>query len=226
MRKKNEPIIQAIRRQLGNENEVEMVNKEWPLVGDFQVTIRLRKVNQYGAIVIDEMGYVQQNQMEMEVFFTLLAKSSERSSMLTASNLPFSKWEKVFKGPITASAAVDRFVNHSIILNFTIPGYGLEQVNKSENNKEKPMSKISNLKHHNELDGECGDQRWTKQEIEECVTFVRLELYNRAMPCGPKSVQERLTEFYHVKQTPSERKISRILARHGLNHGRTGIYEE
>jgi hypothetical protein len=65
MRKKNEPIIQAIRRQLGNGNEVEMVNKEWAPVGDFQVTIWLRKVNPYDAIVIGETGYLQQNQMEM-----------------------------------------------------------------------------------------------------------------------------------------------------------------
>jgi hypothetical protein len=87
------------------------------------------------------------------------------------------------------------------------------------------MRKIRDLKHHSEPDEEGGDQRRTKQEIEECVTFVRLELYNRAMPCGPKSVQERLKEFYHVKQTPSERRISRILARHGLTNGRTGFYQ-
>ncbi len=164
--------------------------------------------------------------MEMEVFLTLLAKSREKSSMLIASNLSFSKWEKVFRGPITTSAAVDRFVNHSIILDFTIPGYGVEQANKVENNKEKPMRKISDLKHHNEPDAESGDAKRTKEEIEECVTFVRLELYNRAMPCGPKSVQERLKVFYHDKQTPSERTIARILARHGLTHGRTGFYEE
>ncbi len=88
------------------------------------------------------------------------------------------------------------------------------------------MRKISELNHHNELDDGCGDDRRTKEEIEEFVTFVRLELYNRAMPCGPKSVQERLKVFYHDKQTPSERTISRILARHGLTHGRTGFYEE
>ncbi len=88
------------------------------------------------------------------------------------------------------------------------------------------MSKISDLKYHNEPDEEGCDQRRTKQEIEEFVTFVRLELYNRAMPCGPKSVQERLKVFYNDKQTPSERTISRILARHGLTNGRTGFYEE
>jgi hypothetical protein len=61
--------------------------------------------------------------------------------------------------------------------------------------KEKPMMKIRDSKHHNEPYEGAVDQRWTKQEIEECVTSVRLELYNRAMPCGPKSVQEKLKAY-------------------------------
>lgn len=69
-----------------------------------------------------------------------------------------------------------------------------------------------------------GDQKRTRQQIKECVTFVRLELYNRDMHCGPKAVQKRLRSFYHVKTLPSERTIARILARHGLTHSRTGFY--
>lgn len=68
-------------------------------------------------------------------------------------------------------------------------------------------------------------QEWTKQEIEEAVTFVRLELYNQDLPCGPKSIRSRLDEFYHLKPLPSERTIARLLSRHGLTHRRTGFYE-
>jgi len=68
-------------------------------------------------------------------------------------------------------------------------------------------------------------QERTKQEIEEAVTFVRLELYNRDLPCGPKPLRKRLQEFYHIEPLPSERTIARILSRHGLTHRRTGIYE-
>ena len=79
-----------------------------------------------------------------------------------------------------------------------------------------------NLKHQNEPYHGFFNQGRTKQEIEECVVFVRLELYNRAMPCGPKAIQEKLNA-YHVKPLPSERTISRIMARHGLTHDRTGF---
>src|SRR5437588_5187517 len=56
------------------------------------------------------MGYVQQSREEMEVVFTLLSERYERGSVLLTSNLPFSKWEQIFKDPMTAAAAVDRLV--------------------------------------------------------------------------------------------------------------------
>lgn len=65
----------------------------------------------------------------------------------------------------------------------------------------------------------------TKEEVEECVVIVRLELYNRNLHCGPKAIKKRLDEFYHIKPLPSERTIARILARNGLTHRRTGWYE-
>jgi hypothetical protein len=68
-------------------------------------------------------------------------------------------------------------------------------------------------------------QEWTKQQIEEAVTFVRLELYNRDLPCGPKPLRKRLQEFYRIKPLPSERTIARLLSKNGLTNGRTGIYE-
>ena len=86
------------------------------------------------------------------------------------------------------------------------------------------MKTTNDLKNKDDWYQAVGDQTRSKQEIEQCVIFVRLELYNRDMPCGPKAVKERLRTFYHVKPLPSERTIARILSRNGLTHGRTGFY--
>jgi hypothetical protein len=69
------------------------------------------------------------------------------------------------------------------------------------------------------------NSEWTKQEIEEAVIFVRLELYNRDLPCSPAPIRKRLQEFYRISPLPSERTIARRRSRNGLTHGRTGIYE-
>ena len=76
----------------------------------------------------------------------------------------------------------------------------------------------------NELYQTFEDQQRAKQEVEACVTSVRLELYNRDLPWAAKAVQDRLSTFYHVKPRSSERTIARILVRQGLTHGRTGFY--
>jgi len=62
---------------------------------------------------------------------------------------------------------------------------------------------------------------YTKEEIQEIVKMVRLELYNRGLLCGPKAIKERLEE-YDINSLPSERTIGRILLHHGLTNGRTG----
>ena len=79
----------------------------------------LRRLDRYPAIILDEFGYVQQDREEMEVLFTFLAERYERRSVLISSNLVFSKWDQIFKDPMTAMAAVDRLVHHALILEFT-----------------------------------------------------------------------------------------------------------
>lgn len=87
----------------------------------------LKKLAKYDALLIDDIGYVQQSREEMEVLFTLLAYCYERSSVMLTSNLPFSQWEKIFKDPMTTAAAIDRLVHHSVILELNMDSYRLEK---------------------------------------------------------------------------------------------------
>lgn len=96
----------------------------------------LRKLGKYQALIIDDIGYVQQSREEMEVLFTLLADRYEKASTLITSNLPFSEWEKIFKDPMTTAAAIDRLVHHSMILELNLPSYRLEQAKKKKKNEE------------------------------------------------------------------------------------------
>ena len=99
---------------------------------DLRLSRAIKKLAYYVALVIDDIGYVQQSREEMEVLFTLLAERYERGSVLLTSNLPFSKWEAIFKDPLTTAAAIDRLVHHSVILELNIPSYRLEQAKKKK----------------------------------------------------------------------------------------------
>jgi len=87
----------------------------------------LKKLAQFDALILDDIGYVQQDRQEMEVLFTLLAARYERGSVMITSNLQFSKWETIFKDPMTTAAAIDRIVHHSVILELNVPSYRMEQ---------------------------------------------------------------------------------------------------
>jgi DNA replication protein DnaC len=78
----------------------------------------LRDLDRFEVVILDDIGYVQQSREEMEVLFTFLAERYERRSLMITSNLVFSKWDQIFKDPMTTMAAIDRLVHHAIILEF------------------------------------------------------------------------------------------------------------
>jgi DNA replication protein DnaC len=102
---------------------------------DLEMGKLLKKLSRYDAIIIDDIGYVQQSRQEMEVLFTFLADRYERSSLMITSNLPFSKWEQIFKDPMTAAAAIDRLVHHSVILELNIESYRMQEAKKNKSKK-------------------------------------------------------------------------------------------
>ncbi len=63
------------------------------------------------------------------------------------------------------------------------------------------------------------------KEVEQIVVMVRLELYNKGLPCGPNVLRRKLDKHEVLRPLPSERTIARILARNGLTCGRSGWYE-
>jgi DNA replication protein DnaC len=94
---------------------------------DLKLSKLIKKYSRYEGMIIDDLGYIRQTREEMEVVFTLLAERYERGSVLLTSNLPFSKWEGIFKDPMTTAAAIDRLVHHCMIIELNIPSYRLEQ---------------------------------------------------------------------------------------------------
>jgi DNA replication protein DnaC len=101
---------------------------------DLKLSRVLKRLAGYEVLLIDDLGYVQQDRAEMEVLFTLLAERYERGSVVLTSNLPFSGWESIFKDPMTTAAAIDRLVHHSVIIELNVPSYRVEQAKKRQSN--------------------------------------------------------------------------------------------
>jgi DNA replication protein DnaC len=105
---------------------------------DLRLNRYLKRLSKFEVLIIDDLAYVQQSREEMEVLFTLLAERYERGSVMITSNLPFSKWESIFKDPMTTAAAIDRLVHHSVILELNVPSYRLEQAQRGQQTSGEP----------------------------------------------------------------------------------------
>ena len=93
---------------------------------DLELPKALRKLDRFELLILDDIGYVRQDAEEVEVLFTLMAERYERRSMMITSNLVFSKWDRIFKDPMTTAAAIDRLVHHSAVLEFDVTSYRSE----------------------------------------------------------------------------------------------------
>ena len=86
---------------------------------DLVLERELRRLDKIDVVIVDDLGYVQQDRTEMEVLFTFLAERYERKSVMITSNLVFSQWDRIFKDSMTTAAAIDRLVHHCTILELT-----------------------------------------------------------------------------------------------------------
>jgi DNA replication protein DnaC len=90
---------------------------------ELELEKELHRLDRFDAVILDDIGYVQQSREEMEVLFTFLAERYERKSVLITSNLVFSQWDRIFKDAMTTAAAIDRVVHHATILELTGSSY-------------------------------------------------------------------------------------------------------
>lgn len=97
---------------------------------ELELPHKIKKFSKFDVLIIDDIGYVQQSREEMEVLFTLIAERYERGSIMLSSNLPFSKWETIFKDPMVTAAAIDRLVHHSVIIELNVPSYRMDEAKK------------------------------------------------------------------------------------------------
>ena len=105
---------------------------------DLRLSREIKRLGRFEGLIVDDLGYIQQSRDDMDVVFTLLAERYERGSVLMTSNLPFSKWEGIFKDAMMTAAAIDRLVHHCVIIELNIPSYRVEEAKKKQQAEGQP----------------------------------------------------------------------------------------
>jgi len=86
-------------------------------VADHSQEAVINKFFSYDCLLIDELGYVEVEPVQVGLFFTLLHRRHKKKPTLITSNLGFQQWATFLKNNALTLALVDRLTENSLVFN-------------------------------------------------------------------------------------------------------------
>jgi DNA replication protein DnaC len=87
----------------------------------------LRRIERYGLIIVDEIGYLPLERQAANLLFALVARRYERGSIIVTSNRGFEAWGEILGDQMVAAALIDRLVHHAQIITLKGKSYRLRE---------------------------------------------------------------------------------------------------
>jgi DNA replication protein DnaC len=97
---------------------------------DLKLEQFIKRMDAFEILIIDDISYIPFDRQETDVLFTLLSARYETRSIAITSNLPFAKWEQIFKDTMTTAACIDRLVHHATVLELNTESYRIASAKK------------------------------------------------------------------------------------------------
>jgi len=95
----------------------ELVAELYASVADHTEDKVIKRYFSYDVLLIDEVGYVEVEALQVGLFFTLMHKRHRKKSTLITSNLGFSEWRSFLKNDHLTAALIDRLTENSHVIN-------------------------------------------------------------------------------------------------------------
>ena len=87
---------------------------------------QLKTYLKYKILIIDEVGYLPFDIQGANLFFQLISRKYENSSVILTSNKSFKDWGDIFTDDVIASAILDRLLHHATVINIKGNSYRLK----------------------------------------------------------------------------------------------------
>jgi DNA replication protein DnaC len=95
----------------------DLINQLFASVADHSEQKLLRKYLSYEILLVDEIGYVEVEPVQVGLFFTLMQKRHKKKPTFITSNLGFSEWGSFLKNDHLTAALIDRLTETSHVIN-------------------------------------------------------------------------------------------------------------
>jgi DNA replication protein DnaC len=112
-------LIQAIQRGYTGRYVLfaELIGELFRSVADHSEPQILKRYLAYDCLLVDEVGYVDVEPVQVGLFFTLMHKRHRKKPTLITSNLGFSEWRSFLKNDHLTAALIDRLTENSHVVN-------------------------------------------------------------------------------------------------------------
>jgi DNA replication protein DnaC len=87
----------------------------------------LRRLERYGLLVVDEVGYLPLERQAANLLFALVSRRYERGSIIVTSNRGFEAWAEILGDAMVAAALIDRLVHHATMVTLKGKSYRLRE---------------------------------------------------------------------------------------------------
>lgn len=77
---------------------------------------RLERLSRLDLLIIDELGYLPMEKSRANLFFQLVNRCYERTSIVVSTNRPFNQWGEILGDEVIAGAVLDRLLHHGHII--------------------------------------------------------------------------------------------------------------
>jgi DNA replication protein DnaC len=111
---------------------IELVQTLQRAKAELKLTEALIRLDKFGVLIVDDLGYVRKTEQESSVLFELIAHRYERHSLIITSNQSFEDWDQLFDDTVMTVAAIDRLVHHATIIQCEGDSYRRKQSAKKQ----------------------------------------------------------------------------------------------
>jgi len=95
----------------------ELIEMLYKSVADHSEEKIMKAFVSYDCLLIDEVGYVEVEPVQVGLFFTLMQRRHKKKATLITSNLGFSQWTSFLKNDQLTAALIDRLTENSHVVN-------------------------------------------------------------------------------------------------------------
>jgi DNA replication protein DnaC len=95
----------------------ELVEQLYQSVADHTEAKVIKAFTATDCLLIDELGYVEVEPVQVGLFFTLMSRRHKKKTTLITSNLGFSQWSSFLKNDHLTAALIDRLTENSHVIN-------------------------------------------------------------------------------------------------------------